>query len=603
MLILLVASLSRRKLLIVISAVILAGVLWLTLTRPARRNLILITLDTTRADRLGCYGYSSAMTPVLDGLAEKGVLFERAYAPVPLTLPSHASMFTGLYPPEHGVRNNGQGALPESLPTLATELQQQGYDSAAFVAAFVLDKKFGLGRGFQTYSDDLSQADDTQHGHHRYRQGRFVIDSAIRWIERCDEVPYFCWIHLFDPHFPYLSHAEVFGDQFAVQPYDAELAYVDQQIGRLMATLEKAGELETTTIVIVGDHGECLGDHGERAHGMTLYEAVLRVPLIVVSPGQARGGLRVTDPVSLVDLCPTLLDCMVDKSMPDISGRSLLPVLRGEALRPRECYAETDEPYQAARWYPLRALITSEFKYVRSTEPELYNLASDPKELKNLAAADPELERRMEQQLKRLEQGMQQRIAQSVLLTDRERSALTSLGYAAPGHSSETSERQLRDVKEMLPYYNMLNDATDMMDSGRYDLAEPVLRKILAADDNFHLAHGDLGRCLLRLEKTDEAIIHLRRSVEQDPGADRVRAMLGAALLLNGDLSEAVTELQTTLRLNSELFESRYNLGMALEKLGRTVEAAEAYRGCLKTVPYFTPAQQRLEALKRSSAQ
>jgi arylsulfatase A-like enzyme/Tfp pilus assembly protein PilF len=593
-----VAGLSRRKLLLVIGTIILIGVLFRLAVGPAQRNLILITLDTTRADRLGCYGHQDAWTPVMDALAKRGVLFERAYAPVPLTLPSHATMFTGLYPPEHGVRNNGQGALPGSLPTLATELQRHGYETAAFVAAFVLDGKFGLNRGFQTYSDDMSQADESQHGHHRYRDGRIVVDSAIRWIERRKKEPYFCWIHLFDPHFPYLNHEDIFKDRFADQPYDAELAYVDRQLGRLIEALEKSGQLETTTIVIAGDHGECLGEHGERAHGMTLYESALRVPLLIVSPGQFTGGHRVKEPVSLVDLCPTLLDCLLDSSLPDISGRSLRPALLGETLPPRECYAETDEPYQTARWSPLRALIDSEYKFVRSPQPELYKLTADPGELKNLAADEPERAQAMEEQLSQLEQGMGQRVAQSVLLTDRERLALTSLGYAAPGQESGTSEQALRDVKEMLPYYNMLNDATEMMDSGHYDLAEPVLREVLAADQNFFLAHGDLGRCLLRLGKQEEAIIHLKRSVELDPGADRVRAMLGAALLLNGQHEEAVTELETTLRLNAELYESRYNLGLALEKLGRIDEAAEQYRGCLKTIPYFTPAQQRLEALK-----
>jgi arylsulfatase A-like enzyme len=597
MLILFVASLSRRRLLMAIALIALGVLLLLTAMRPAPRNLILITLDTTRADRLGCYGDSSALTPVLDELAKKGVLFERAYAPVPLTLPSHATMFTGLYPPEHGVHNNGQGALPESIPTLATELQQEGYDTAAFVAAFVLDKKFGLGRGFQTYNDDLSQADDSQHGHHRYRPGRVVIDSAIRWIDRREKKPYFCWIHLFDPHFPYLIHADMFGDQFAERPYDAELAYVDQQLGRLMAELEQSGKLNNTTIVIVGDHGESLGEHGERAHGMTLYESVLRVPMIIVSPGQVTGGLRVSAPVSLADLCPTMLDCLVEKSLPDISGRTLRAAMQGEPLPSQHCYAETDEPYQTARWSPLRALITTEYKYVRSTRPELYNLQQDPKENHNLAAEEPQRILSMEKQLALWEQSMQQRVAQSVLLTERERTALMSLGYAAPGESSDAEGMVLRDVKDMLPYYNKLNDASEMMDAGRYDLAEPVLREVLAADDLFFLAHGDLGRCLLRLEKTEEAIFHLKRSVELDPGADRVRANLGAALMLSGKYSEAVIELETTLRLNPELYESRYNLGMALEKLGRTDEAAEAYRRCLKTIPYFTPAQQRLEAL------
>lgn len=562
------------------------------------RNLIFISLDTTRADRLGCYGWKDASTPVLDGLASRGVLFERAYAPVPLTLPSHTTMFTGLYPPEHGVHNNGQASLPASLPTLATELQASGYDTAAFVAAFVLDKKFGLSRGFDHYNDDLSQADQSLHGHHRSREGRIVISSAMQWIERRKENPFFCWIHLFDPHFPYSSHPDRFKDQFASDPYDGELAYVDQEIGRLLKKLDEAELLESTTIVIVGDHGESLNDHGERAHGMTLYEPVLRVPLLIINAPGSTAGHRVAQPVSLVDLFPTLLESMQGRKDLQCSGRSLLPCLRGESLDPGNCYAETDEPFQTAHWAPQKALINSNVKYIRSPKPELYDLRADPGELNNLASISPDLLQEMDTQLMAMEHAMADRVTKAIELTDQERQTLNSLGYASPGSAPPTDTAGLRDVKDMLPWYNLLNDATEMMDAGRYDLAEPALRQIVAADDQYFLAHGDLGRCLLRLKKTDEAIMHLKRNVELDPGADRVRAMLGAALFLKGDYEAAVTELETTLRLNPELYETQYNLGLSLEKLQRNDEASKAYRECLRIVPYFTPAQQRLQEIK-----
>ncbi len=578
-------------------SVILLGAFLRTRLQSSRRNLIFISLDTTRADRLGCYGWQDALTPVLDSLAARGVLFERAYAPVPLTLPSHATMFTGLYPPEHGVHNNGQASLPASLPTLATELQEHGYDTAAFVAAFVLDKKFGLSQGFDHYNDDLSQADDSLHGHHRYRPGRVVINSAMQWIERRKQTPFFCWVHLFDPHFPYLSHPDRFKDQFTDRPYDAELAYVDQEIGRLFQALEEADLLDSTTIVIVGDHGESLNEHGERAHGMTLYEPVLRVPMLIVNAQGSLSGHRVEQPVSLVDLFPTLLESLLGQVAPQCSGRSLRPLLRGESLDPGDCYAETDEPFQTAHWAPLRSLLDSRFKYIRSPKPELYDIQLDPGESKNLAAARPDLLEEMDSRLTEMEHAMADRVTNKLELTIQERQTLNSLGYASPRLAPPSETGALRDVKDMLPWYNLLNDATEMMDAGRYDLAEPILRQIVAADDQYFMAHGDLGRCLLRLKKTDEAIGHLQRNVELDPGADRVRAMLGAALFLKGDYTAAVDQLETTLRLNPELYETQYNLGLSLEKLQRNEEAIKAYRACLKIVPYFTPAQQRLEEI------
>lgn len=575
--------------------VVAGGIVWWRTPRPI--NVLVITLDTTRADRLGCYGASQALTPALDELARQGVLFERAYAPVPLTLPSHASLFTGLYPPEHGVRNNGQGALPAGLPTLATALQSSRYETGAFVASVVLERKYGLNRGFNTYHDDMSQADDSTQGHHRYRAANHVIDAALAWLRPRRQKPFFCWVHLFDPHYPYLAHEDQFGPAFADRPYDGEIAFVDRELQRLFRALAEAGVLERTLIVVAGDHGESLGEHGEFTHSMTLYDATLRVPLLISLPGKAQPGQRVSSPVSLVDVTPTILAVLGQDPIPGASGQSLLPALQAKTVPETPCYAETDEPFQHAHWSPQRALITNEWKYIRSPQPELYHLLDDPAELQNRLHDQPELAERLLAELDAWEQRMVKRLADNVALSAQERQMLNSLGYAARHQSLPEGKTTLPDVKEMLPFYNRLNDATAMMDAGRYDLAEPVLREILAKHDEYFLAHGDLGRCLVRTDRLAEGIGHLRRYLEFDPGADRVRAMLGAALLMNEDVLPAIEELQIVVRGSPDLLESRYNLGLGLEKVKRVPEAIEHYEACLELAPHFLPARQRLEKL------
>lgn len=590
---------SRGRSLWIASLVLLlaSGAILFTLRRSAPHlNVLLITLDTTRADRLGCYGYESALTPVLDKLAEHGVVFERAYAPAPLTLPSHATMLTGLYPPEHGLHNNGQAALPAGLPTLATQFRAAGYETGAFVAAVVLEKKYGLDRGFQTYDDDLSQVDESLNGHHRSRSGSAVVDAALNWLKPRTARPFFCWVHLFDPHYPYLAHADRFGDRFADQPYDAEIAYVDQQVGRLIDVLRQSGVDERTIVVIAGDHGESLGEHGELTHSLTLYDSALHVPWLMSAPGERSGG-RVSQPVSLADLCPTVLDCAGLKTPEAISGRSLRKMIGGRTLPAASCFAETDEPYHHARWSPLRAVVTDGWKYIESPRAELYDLSQDPGELRNLIEEHPGVASEMKQTLDQWEDGAQRRLAENVALSESDRRALASLGYSAGARADEGRAESLPDVKVMLPYYNRLNDANAMMDAGRYDLAEPVLREIVEAQPEYFLAQGDLGRCLLRTDRPGEAIPRLRRNVELDPQADRVRALLGAALMIQGDYAAAAEELTIALRTSPALCEARYNLGLCLEKLGKPDDAREQYELCLEQVPHFTPARQRWEVL------
>ena len=306
-------------------------------------NLLLITLDTVRADRLGAYGYAGVETPNLDRLASEGVRFAEAGSPVPLTLPAHATILSGLLPPRHGVRNNGAERFPEEPATLATRLAAAGYRTGAFIGAFVLDRRFGLGRGFDRYDDEIprERAADLD----AERPGRVVTDRALAWLSEKSEKPFFAWVHLYDAHAPY-APPEPFRTLYADRPYDGEIAEVDAQVGRLLAELDRLGIAGRTVVVVVGDHGEALGEHGELTHGLLLYEPSLHVPLLLRAPGVLPTGWVVETPVSLVDLAPTLaglLDCPLSaKTDRPLDGRDLSRQLR-ERREPaaEDLYAES----------------------------------------------------------------------------------------------------------------------------------------------------------------------------------------------------------------------------------------------------------------------
>src|SRR5262245_10488970 len=335
-----------------------------------RPNVLLITLDTTRADRLGCYGCATALTPALDALAAEGVLFERAYTPAPLTLPSHASMMTGLYPREHGLVTNGRGCLDENISTLAEILRDAGYHTGGFIGSFVLHSKFGLRRGFAVYDDDMTNTDPTEDGMHRQRDGVWVVDSALAWLQQRRKKPFFCWVHLYDAHAPYSAHVDEFGGRFSDRPYDGGIAYVDLQIQRLVNHLRANRLWRETLVVVVGDHGESLGEHDEEEHGLTLYNSVMQVPWIWAGRGAPAAGRRVPQPVSLVDLRPTLLQAVGLRDTGPTSGRSLCVALTGGAAAAEDCYSAADFPLIEHGWAPLRSLTTAGWKYIRTPDVE-----------------------------------------------------------------------------------------------------------------------------------------------------------------------------------------------------------------------------------------
>lgn len=357
---------------------------------PRSMNLLIVTLDTTRADRLSVYGFMDATMPALERLAREGVVFDQATTVAPLTLPAHCSLFTGLLPPRHGVRDNADPALSPQATTLAETLQARGYRTGAFVGSVVLDAGRGLAQGFDVYHGVEPGLSHGQRLTARQRPAGAVVTDAVQWIDTVGDAPFFAWVHLYDPHRPY-DPPEPFRSRYA-DGYTAELAYVDAEIGRLVAALERRGSIADTVIVVVGDHGESLGDHGERDHGIFVYESVLRVPLIVRAP--RIGAARVPDVVRLVDVMPTVVDLL---GMPNAStdGSSLAGLMRGGTERvEREAYAESRYPARFG-WSPVRALRAGRYKVIDAPKPELYDLDRDPFEERNLYATRPELARVM----------------------------------------------------------------------------------------------------------------------------------------------------------------------------------------------------------------
>jgi arylsulfatase A-like enzyme/Flp pilus assembly protein TadD len=573
----------------------------------SRPNLLLVTLDTTRADRLGCYGYELAETPHLDALANRGILFERAYAPAPMTAPSHASMMTGLWPPEHGVYTNGRIALESGIPTAAALLHQRGYTTAAFVAAFVLQAKFGLEQGFLVYDDDLSTAETRGDILHRYRDGRHVVDSAIQWLKKqrhqSSAAPFFCWVHLYDPHDPYVAHEREFGDKFRDRPYDGELAYIDRQVGRLLGVLNELGCNDRTVIVVVGDHGESLGEHGEETHGYMLHESTLRVPLIMADPRSAARGRRVADPVSLVGIFPTILELAGVTPPEPLKDRSLKPALDGNALPSQVCFSQTEEPYLQACWSPLQALTTDRWRYVRTSKPELYDLLDDPRELHNLADQRPERVAELEAELAALEARFRQRTSSRVSLSEREQRALESLGYAGGGssRSPERPERgELPDIKDMIGRLNELHHATALLNDGMYEEAAALLEPLAREAPRLLRAKLNLGLCRIQLGQFDEAARWLESALEIDPHSDRAHDMLGFACLKLGQLDQAAEHFQRLLELNPDSVNGHLFLGEVYQRRQQFPLAIREYEEVLRLDSGNNVARQALEALSQS---
>lgn len=409
-------------------------------------GVVVITLDTTRADRLSPYGFDNVSLPALDRLAREGVVFDRASSVAPLTLPAHASLFTGLLPPHHGIRDNGDPALADGNTTLAEILRARGFRTGAFVGSNVLNADRGLAQGFDRYSDVPRMERRAAGG--GQRRGDLVVDEAIGWLEGVGASPFFLWTHLYDPHRPY-DPPEPFRSQYGHDPYVGEIAFADSQIGRLLDALERRNLLGRTMVVVTADHGESLGAHGERDHGIFVYEDVIRVPLIIRAPGLEPH--RVGSVVRQTDIMPTILDA-VGLAVPQMNGVSLFAALRTQRDAPdREAYAEALYP-QRFGWSPLHTLRSGRFKFIDAPRPELYDLEIDPFEEKNIFSQRRDVAQAMATRLKAAEYREAGKSAQKSGLSDDLKMRLASLGYVASAGRDSSAPSSLPDPKDCIGF-------------------------------------------------------------------------------------------------------------------------------------------------------
>jgi choline-sulfatase len=563
---------------------------------PGPLNLVLVTIDTQRADRLGCYGYSKIKTPNLDALAQRGVLFENAISTAPLTAPAHASMFTGVYPTVHKVRDTGGFVLPSSQTTLAEILQARGWDTAAFVGASVLKKSFGFNQGFAVYDDEMPKPDANREVEFPERRAGEVVDRATRWLDAPSGKPFFLWVHVFDPHSPY-DPPPPFREQYSRNLYDGEVAYTDQQLGRLFEAVARKSKPENTLIAVLSDHGESLSEHGEFTHGIFLYDSTLRIPFLLAGPG-IPAGLRVKPQVRSIDLLPTLLELMGSAAPHGVQGVSLVPTFTGKEASAEDSYVETLFPRINMNWAELRGIRTNRWKYIRSPKPELYDLSQDPAETKNVignhAAEVQQLEARLNaasglvgsQEPEKVETGM---------VNQRTMQQLRSLGYLGGSSRQEYSlAGKGFDPKDRVEVLRLLHLAVspDAGVSPRRPI--PLLSQALAADPTNPTIYDHLGLEYGRTGNQLEAMTLYQSAIARGVDAGWIHSRLGHLQLQQGNRESAIASFEKAAQLNPSDCESLSDLGLAYLEVERVADAERVYKWCLATGEEYAGAQNGL---------
>jgi arylsulfatase A-like enzyme/Tfp pilus assembly protein PilF len=500
-------------------------------------NVLLITLDTTRADHIGSYGYAAAETPHLDALAAEGVLFETALTPTAFTLPSHSSIMTGLYPPFHGVRLNGGAALADVQTTLAERLASSGYRTGAVIGAFVLDQRWGLSQGFDFYDDDFEMAPDQKLDLAGVqRRGNSVVDIGLEWLDQPDERPFFAWLHFYDPHIPY-DPPEPFYSKFEAAGknglYDGEIAFTDSQLGRLLDWFSERGLAENTVVVVVGDHGESLGDHGEKEHGYYIYDATVKVPLIIRVPGADLEGVRVPAPVRTIDILPTVLDLVGVDAPEPLHGESLVPLMLDPARGgPQPAYSESMSVHLQYGWSALYSVRASNYKFIDAPRAELYDLSRDPSEFENLLKQEPEVAQGLRSTLAALREEIETGAPeiQEADLDEETLGMLAALGYVG-GAIAAPESGDLADPKDKIHLYESIGYSAHLMKGEDYEEAANVLEIVLDADPEIPQAKLLLATAYQNTGRSDEAKVVLDDFLRDDP--DNTAALITMAKMLS----------------------------------------------------------------------
>ncbi len=543
----------------------------------AGHNVLFISLDTTRADRIGCYGNEKIKTPNLDALARKGVMFTQAVTPGSTTLPSHASMMTGLYPFHHGARANGVFRLPEDQRTLAEILSEKGYVTGAVVSAFVLDSRFGLKQGFDYYEDGGQEHALESGLGDPERSGDKSTDLALSWLDKNSDKPFFLWMHYFDPHQPYLPPGDL-AKEYEYLPYDGEIAFVDSQIGRLLTRIEEKGLTDKTLVVVVGDHGQGLGQHLEVTHGFLLYDSTLEVPMIMACGNRLGGGVQIGREVCAVDLMPTILTLLGVDGPVKMDGMDLTRPFDESRL----IYMETLEGFQGYEMAPILAVRDGRMKYIYGPEPELYDLQVDPYENANLIDVKPEVAAKMETSLSEFFGGDLQAAAYAQptgQLSEQERAQLAALGYiGAGGGGASSGFRELPDPKKMMPVVREGEMALQNLNEG--DVAGTIdgLNDLLEDHPDFYILLKWLADAYLRAKDLENARKTFERCAEVHPADPRPQVMLARLALHFRDVDEAIKRYEATLNVCPDDYSALFELAAVLtEQRREPVRAANLF--------------------------
>ncbi|MCX8159979.1 MAG: sulfatase-like hydrolase/transferase [Candidatus Saccharicenans sp.] len=541
-----------------------------TLSETGNWNVLLITLDTTRADRLGCYGYRGGSTPSLDELAAAGTRFQNAYCQVPLTLPSHASILTGLNPCRHGLHNNGNYALLPEFHTLAEILKERGFRTAAVVASFSVDSRFGLDQGFDTY-DDSFEPGQANKSYNAERPADRIYETFSRWLEKNYGSRFFAWVHFFDPHFPYNPPPE-FARKFQSDLYDGEVAFMDRYVGRVIELLKIYGCYDRTLIIIAGDHGEAFGEKVEQGHGLFLYEMSVRVPFIVVGPGLPSGQV-INRPVRLVDILPTVADLLGIKQQFEVDGQSLKPLLLGRKLKPVDIYLESFFPRENYGWSELLGIISGDWKYIQAPKPELYNLQTDPNENINLYADGNRTAARLRSRLEEMIRAASGLAAAGRKMTPTEQERLRSLGYLQV--AGPKTAGILPDPKDRLNELKVYQEAAWLELKGQLEAAEKAYVRLVEMAPTLESSYLNLSRVQGLQKKHLEAAGTLNRGLEVLPGSDRLLAKLAQTLLLAGRKAEAMEAAGRALNINPANYDALMVALSVSEEQGKIDQALE----------------------------
>jgi choline-sulfatase len=562
-----------------------------------KTNVLLITIDTLRADHIGAYGYKKAETPTIDGLARDGVFFEHAYSQVPLTLASHTSLLTGTYPFHNGVQDFTGNPLSPNIRSVAQALEAQGYDTAAIVSSYVLDRSWGLNRGFRLYYDVFKGSSFLENDPGLVeRKAGGSVDEALKWLRRTRSKPFFLWLHLYDPHSGY-EPPEPFRTRFAKSPYDGEIAYADHELGRGIAYLKQRGLYDRTLIILASDHGESLGDHGEKEHGFFVYHSTLHVPLVVKPP--ASTGFRahhVGDPVPIMGIAPTILATLKlhDPIEQQFETESLLAAKDSNS---NPVYSESFYSFSSFGWSPVRTINNRTYQLIEAPKPELYDLRNDPEENRNLLADQPAVGSVMDQELKDLvlryaphdsPAGESQLDAAAV-------EKLRALGYMAYRSPvpAEALAKGLSDPKDKISDFNTLLDGIDAGKLGDLDRERKLLTQVQESNPGMYLIPFLLGEAELKASNWKAAQDALQRSLKLNPNFDQAMTALARALHQQGMDEEALQWVQKAIEANPKNLRAWYQKGWISVKSDPD-GAMAAFDKALEVQPGFAMAHRDL---------